>query len=230
MGLPGPPKRSRDPVAAIRFTASATPFQRPRGFPENRRPTPKRRKLPWTLASLQGTPERLRRSLAAPATLMGFSASTATSAWRSTNPGFHTRFVPPSGFPTLLTVYSLQRLPTTRIGATHEVHPADRFPYAEPYAFRRHCPLAVSGMAFSCSEDQKITMPRDSRALLPAKIRTPVDRGPPEPMLSWAFTPLQSVSPHAVEPASRPLPSCASHDRPAGGRSCGAPRPYRASG
>jgi hypothetical protein len=38
---------------------------------------------------------------------MGFCASTATTAWRSTYPGFHARFVPPSGFLTLLTGYSL---------------------------------------------------------------------------------------------------------------------------
>jgi hypothetical protein len=37
-------------------------------------------------------------------------------------------------------------------------------------------------------------MPRDPRALLPAEIRTPANRSPPEPMLSWAFLPLQSVS------------------------------------
>jgi hypothetical protein len=39
---------------------------------------------------------------------MGFCASTATSARRSTNPGFHTRFVPPAGFFALLTAYSLR--------------------------------------------------------------------------------------------------------------------------
>jgi hypothetical protein len=84
-------------------------------------------------------------------------------------------------------------LPTTRIGATHEVHPPEPFPPAEPYAFRRQCPLAVSGMACSCSEDQEVTMPRGSRALLPAEIRTPASRSSPKPMLSWAFLPLQSV-------------------------------------
>jgi hypothetical protein len=47
-------------------------------------------------------------SCAAPATFMGFSAPTATSARRSTDPGFQTRFGPPSGFLTLLTVCSLR--------------------------------------------------------------------------------------------------------------------------
>jgi hypothetical protein len=52
-------------------------------------------------------------------------------------------------------------------------------------------------------------MPRGSRALLPAGIRTRPDRSPEGPMLSWAFAPLQSDSSHAVGAASRPLPSCA---------------------
>jgi hypothetical protein len=115
-------------------------------------------------------------SCAAPTTFMGFLAPTATSARRSTHPGFHTRYGPPSGFPTLLTVYSLRTFRPRRIGATHGVHPAELFPSAEPYASRRLCPHAVSGIAYSCSENQKFTMPRDSRALLPAEIRTPHGR------------------------------------------------------
>jgi hypothetical protein len=95
-------------------------------------PTP-----PMSLDLLQGTPDCPGRRLPTPATLMRFFAPTTTSAWRSTIPGFHTRFVPPSGFLTLLTVYSLQRFPISRIGAVHGVHPTERFPPAEPYAFRR---------------------------------------------------------------------------------------------
>jgi hypothetical protein len=37
-------------------------------------------------------------------------------------------------------------------------------------------------------------MPRSSRALLPARIRTRFRRSGVGPMLSWAFAPLQSVS------------------------------------
>jgi hypothetical protein len=122
------------------------------------------------------------------------------------------------------------RLPISRIGATHEVHPTEPFPSTELYAFRRLCPLAVSGMACSCSEDQEVTMPRGSRALLPAEIRTTANRGPPKPMLSWACCASPELFPLAVGPASRTLPSCASHTRPRGGRACGAPRPYRATG
>jgi hypothetical protein len=42
-----PSKRSRTRVAAIRFTAPASSFPRPRGFPRTRQPTPERRRLPW---------------------------------------------------------------------------------------------------------------------------------------------------------------------------------------
>jgi hypothetical protein len=65
---------------------------------------------------------------AAPATLMGSASPTATSVRRSTNPGFHTRFVPPSGFLTLLTVCSLRHFPVSRTGATRGVHPSRAFP------------------------------------------------------------------------------------------------------
>ena len=50
--------------------------------------------------------------------------------------------------------------------------PSEPFPLAEPCAFRLPYPLAVSDIACSCSEDQEVTMPRNFRALLPAKIRT----------------------------------------------------------
>jgi hypothetical protein len=57
------------------------------------------------------SPNQPRRDREAPTTLLGFDAPTATSVRRSTDPGFHTRFVPPPGFLTLLTAYSLQHLP-----------------------------------------------------------------------------------------------------------------------
>jgi hypothetical protein len=110
-----------------------------------------------------------------------------------------------------LTVSSLRHLPVSRTGATHGVHPAELFPLAELYASRRLCPLAVSDIAFFCSEDQKITMPRGFRAFLPARIRFPF----PGPKTRWdrcspgLFAPLQSGSLHTAEPASRLLPSCA---------------------
>jgi hypothetical protein len=87
-------------------------------------------------------------------------------------PGFQPRPRPPAGFLTLLTVCSPPCLPAHGTGATHGVHPAERFPSVEPYAFRRRCPLAVSGIACSCSEDQEFTMPCSSRALLPTEVRT----------------------------------------------------------
>jgi hypothetical protein len=86
------------------------------------------------------------------------------------------------------------RLPVTRTGATHGVHPAELFPSAEQYASRRHCPLAVSGIAYSCSENQKFTMPRGSRALLPAEIRTRPGRSQLRADTLLGFLPpLQSV-------------------------------------
>jgi hypothetical protein len=63
--------------------------------------------------------------------------------------------------------------------------PSEPFPSAEPCTFRLPYPLAVSDIACSCSEDQKATMPRNSRALLPAKIRTRLKRCARGPILSW---------------------------------------------
>lgn len=100
------------------------------------------------------------------------------SAGEPLEPGFRPRPDPPSGFQTLLTVSSPPHLPSHGNGAAHGVHPAEPFPSMEPYAFRRRCPLAVSGIACSCSEDQKFTMPRSSRALLPTEVRT-CDGRPP---------------------------------------------------
>ena len=101
-------------------------------------------------------------------------------------------------------------LPASRTGATHGVHPSELYPSAEPYALQRLCPLVVSGIAYSCSENQKFTMPRDFRALLPAVIRT---RRRPKPTLSRYSHGFSNASPerslHAVGPASRTLPSCA---------------------
>jgi hypothetical protein len=182
------------------------------------------------LDPLQGTPGNPRRSLPTPAALLRFPAPTATSVRRSTNPGFRTRFVPPSGFLTLLTVSSLRHLPVSRTGATHGVHPAELFPLAEPYVFRRRCPRVVSDIAFFCSEDQRITMPRDFRTLLPARIRIPIrpegrgDRCSPGSFAS------PKRSPHTVEPASRLLPSCALIARSQEDRTSGASRLCRACG
>jgi hypothetical protein len=174
--------------------------------------------------ALQGIPSKSRRS---PARLRqpswGFTPLQRHEHGRSTNPGFQPRYVPPPEFLTLLTVCSLPGRPATRTGATHGVRPAELFPSAEPYALRRRCPLAVSGIAFSCSENQKITMPRSSRALLPAKIRTRASRSSQGPMLSWAFLASPEHSPHAGGSASRSLPSCTLSTHPAGGGVAGAP-------
>jgi len=106
-------------VADIRFSAPASPFQRPRGV--SRLAIRCRSNghfhgpgLPFK-AHVTFSAEVLRGS---GTPLMGFLSPSATSAGRSTDPGFHTRFVPPSGFSTLLAVYSLHCFPTSWVGAT----------------------------------------------------------------------------------------------------------------
>jgi len=98
---------------------------------------------------------------------------------RSTDPGFHPRFVPSSEFLTLLTVSSLRVFPASR-SRDHGPVPLMGFalqsfspPRSRP-PFDVTCLLAVSDIASFCSEDQEVTMPRDSKALLPAEIRTRV--------------------------------------------------------
>jgi hypothetical protein len=172
MGLPGPSKHPRNSLAAIRFTATASSFPRPRGLPELRCPAPRYRKLPWTSASLQGTPNRPRRSPRTPTTFMGFDRLYSDTGVKVHGPGLPTPVRSACRVSHPLDGLLPSRFPATRTGATHEVHPTERFPSAEPHAFRRRCPLAVSGIACSCSEDQEFTMPRGSRALLPAEIRT----------------------------------------------------------
>jgi hypothetical protein len=50
-------------------------------------------------------------------------------------------------------------------------------------------------IALFCSEDQKVTMPRSSRALLPAEIRTRAGRSPRRSMLSWVLQRLSRAQP-----------------------------------
>jgi hypothetical protein len=189
-----PSKRSRTCVAAIWFTAPATSFLRPRGLSRIRQPTPECQRLPWASRPLQGPTGW------APPEPFGFQQPSWDFAplqrhqhGRSSRAGFP---VPaPSVFrvSTLLTVCSPPRLLAHGTSATHGVHPAERFPSMEPYAFRRLCPLAVSGIACSCSEDQEFTMPRSSRALLSTEIRTCLGPRPAQAAaLMGVFAPLQS--------------------------------------
>jgi hypothetical protein len=89
------------------------PFRRLRGLPKVRHSAP-RRFAAERKASIgfDGPPRHTGKvppeSCAAPATFMGFDAPTATSARRSTDPGFQPRYVPPTGFLTLLTACSLR--------------------------------------------------------------------------------------------------------------------------
>jgi len=126
-------------------------------------------------------------SCAAPATLMGFCAPTTTQARGYALPGFPTParsafrvFHPLDGF-------LPPGFPVAKTGAVHGVHPSEPFPSTERYAFRRLGPLVVSDISPFCSEDQEVKMPRDSRALFPAEVRTaPETEVPRRPMLSWA--------------------------------------------
>jgi hypothetical protein len=163
------------------------------------------------------TEEPPPESCAAPATLMGFCAPTATSARRSTIPGIPTPVRSAFRVSHPLDGLLPSSLPTSRVGTTHGVHPTESYPLAEPFAFRRHCPPAVSGNASSCSEDQEVTLPRSSRALLPARIRTRPGRSRTGPILSWAFGPLQSVSP-INRGDGFPTPSLMRFSRPLSGR------------
>jgi len=195
MGLSRPSKLAAEPVAAIWLRLPPCRFHDFAGFRSSASPTPKRRQLPWAWI-----PSRAHR-----ATPAG-DLTPRRPSWSSSPlqrhgrggpllPGFHPRFVPPPGFLTLLTAFSLHRFPVTRTGATRGVHPSELFPLTEPYAFRRRCPHAVSDIALFCSEDQKATMPRGSRVFLFVRIRIRSHRGAAESMLSWGFAaPLQSMT------------------------------------
>jgi hypothetical protein len=194
VGLSGPPKRSRDPVAAYlvhglrhavstasRCSGNSPPgaeapeasmdFDFPSGHSEKILPEPRGTGDPHGVLRLYSD---ISTEIHQPG--LPHPVRSACRVFRPLD-----GLLPPG-------------LPATRTGATHEVHPTEPFPSTEPYAFRRLCPLAVSGMACSCSEDQEVTMPRSSRALLPAEIRSSPGRSSAKPMLSWAFLPLQSVS------------------------------------
>jgi hypothetical protein len=142
--------------------------------------------------------------------------------------GIQPRYVPPSGFETLLAVYSLPSLPVPGTGAARGVHPAERFPSVEPYAFRRPCPHAVSGIACSCSEDQEITMPRSSRALLPTEVRTRCGPRSAKADALMGFFASPKRSPRGAHPASRARPSCAFSRSPRGELRTGAPGSWHA--
>jgi hypothetical protein len=122
-------------------------------------------------------------------------------------------FHPPGGF-------LPPNFPATRTGATHGVHPSELFPFAEPYVLRRLCPLAVPGIAYSCSENQKFTMPRGSRALFPAKIRTCRRPKPASGRCSLGFPRLSRAFP-SCRGSGFPDPSLLRFLQPTYGRSVG---------
>ena len=156
-------------------------------------------------------------SCAAPTTLLGFVCP-YSDIGSKVHPGFHPRSpgVPPperSAFRVSHPPDGLLPLnfPATRTGTTHGVHPPELLPPVELYAFRRLCPPAVSDIAFFCSEDQEIEMPRNSRALFPTEDRTNTEPRTREGRYSHGllWSPLRSVPRSAVGAVSRPVPSCA---------------------
>jgi len=141
------------------------------------------------------------------------------------HPGFQPRFVPSSGFLTLLTAFSLR-------------------------AFRPRGPVPLMGFTLQSFSPPQSRTSCDAWALLPflasrtLALRTRSSRCPAAPgrcslqrsvpaagrsrrradaLLGFLASPERS--PPAASPASRTLPSCASSDRPTGGRLAGASGP-----
>ena len=172
------------------------------------------------LDPLQGTPGNPRRSLPTPATLLRFSAPTAAPARRSTIPGFHTRFVPPPGFLTLLTVSSLRHLPIIR------PEPLMGFTLQSFSPSRSRTPFgAVALMPFLTSRSSALRT-RGSRCPATSGLyssRGSVSRPEPEgsrgPMLSWVFRLSRAFPAHRG--TGFPAPSFLRFDRSISGRSNG---------
>jgi hypothetical protein len=222
MGLSRSPKRSRACVS--RYSVRGTPPRRLHGRAVFRRLASRHRSadgfhelgLPSRVL-----PDCLRRSRQAHGDPHGVCCPYSDiGAGGPRTRGIQPRYVPPSGFRTLLTVSSPPRFPIPETGAAHGVHPSERFPPVEPYAFRRRCPPAVSGIACSCSEDQELTMPRSFRALLTTEIRTRHRPRPGRADALMGFRASPEQSPHGASPASRTRPSCA-FPQPASGRLAG---------
>jgi hypothetical protein len=213
MGLSCPTKLATDSVAAIWLRLPPCRFDDFAGFRRPASPMPKHRQLPWAWI-----PSRAHRT--APAGDLtprrpswSFPPLQRHGRGGPLFPGFQPRYVPPSGFLTLLTVFSLHRFPATRTGTTRGVHPSELFPLTQPYAFRRQCPHAVSDIALFCSEDQKATMPRGSRVFLFVRIRTRPHRSTVRSMLSWVLRRLFRVRPERRR-ASFPTRSLMRFPRP----------------
>ena len=181
--------------------------------------------------ALQGTPVRSRRS---PARLRqpswGFSPLQRHQREDPLNPGFHTRYGPPSEFLTLLTAYSL-------------------------HAFRPRGPVPLMGFTLQSFSPPQSRTPLGAVALLPflasrtLALRTRSSRCPAasgrcslrrsvpvsgrnriraDTLLGFCASPERSL--RAGGPASRPLPSCALSTRPTRGPAAGAPGRQRTLG
>jgi hypothetical protein len=97
--------------------------------------------------------------------------------------------VPPSARPKSRRRRASSNFPTRRSEPRQEGVALQSVSPAQSRDLSVPCPLAVSDIESFCSEDQRVTMPRSFRALLPARIRSlrPAEAGCGS-MLSWAFS------------------------------------------
>jgi hypothetical protein len=182
-------------VAAIRFTAPAPPFQRPRGVPGlaiRRRSTGNFHGLGLPFKAHVTFSAEVLRGSGTP--LMGFLSPSTTRAGRSTGPGFHTRFVPPAGFLALLTVCSLHCFPTSRVGAAHGVWALQSLTPPQSRTPRG----AKTLMPFLTSRAPALRTRRSRCPATPGHCSLQrsvpaANRGSPRPLLSWAFLPFWSL-------------------------------------
>jgi hypothetical protein len=164
--------------------------------------------------ALQGTPERSRRS---PARLRqpswGFPPLQRHQHGGLLNPGFQPRYVPPPGFPTLMTVSSLRasrpRGPVPLMGFTLQSF--------SPPQSRAPCG-AIALLLFLASRTLALRTRRSrcpaapGRCSLRGSVPPPAEAGR-RPMLSWAFRRLSRAFP-SRRGAGFPVPSLMHFARP----------------
>jgi hypothetical protein len=182
---------------------------------------------PMALDPLQGIPRHPRRS---PARLQrpswGFAPLQRLQRGGPQFPGFQPRFVPPSGFPTLLTGSSLRafrpRGPVPLMGFTLQSlsPPRSRTPFSAValLLFLATRSPALRTRRSRCPAAPGLCSPRGS-------VPGPAEAGPSRCSLGLRASPERS--PATVGTASRPLPSCAFDARSRREMAPGAPGPCR---
>lgn len=167
----------------------------------------------------------------APATLVGFCAPTATTAGEVHQPGaaspgsFRLQgFRPSWRFPPSPACRSRGPAPLMGFTLQSVSPPRSRTPFGAltllPFLASRA--PALRTRSSRCPAAPGLCSPRRSVHV--------TGRGPDEPMLSWAFSPLQSGPRAAVVRLPEPVLPALSRSRPRGGRPGGAPRNGRTHG